>query len=260
MDAITENVESQTIRVDSTTRQGSVIDVIRMVLKCPSNVATTYFGRLKDDYSELGEQPTWIRINGKGRPTPVADAKTLIEIAMLLPGKASTKFRCISARTVCRVIGGDVKLLHEIEQNDQKWKSIDGGLSMQQALLRRTNTWKAMESVEKERPPEVSECSVRNDIASVVGGEIEVETPVGFIDVLSSTEVIEVKYYKQWKHGLGQVLAYHSYYPRLDMRLHLFAHNGDVNTERVLALAKLVCETHSVEVTFETAKGKARPL
>ena len=255
MEVITENVENCSIRVDSVTQQGSAIDVVRMVLQCNSSTANTYLGNLKGDFPELGKQVVeQYRINGKGRPTPVADAKTLIEIAMLLPGKASAKFRRTSATTVCRVVGGDIKLIDEIEQNDQKWKSIEGGLSMQQALLKRTNTWKAMESVDTEKPPGVNECSVRDHIALVVGGEIEVQTPVGFIDVLSPNEVIEVKYFKQWKHGLGQVLAYHSYYPRLDKRLHLFAHNGDVNTERVLALAKLVCETHSVEVTFEEIK------
>ena len=52
-----------------------------------------------------------------------------------------------------------------------------------------------------------------DSVTNLVGGESEVETPAGFIDVLRETEVIEVKYYRQWKHGLGQVLAYQSYYP-----------------------------------------------
>ena len=34
-----------------------------------------------------------IRINGKGRETPVADAATLIEIAWLCPGKAAVALR-----------------------------------------------------------------------------------------------------------------------------------------------------------------------
>ena len=92
---------------------------------------------------------------------------------------------------------------------------------------------------------------MRDALASLVGGESEVETPAGFIDVLSETEVIEVKYYKQWKHGLGQVLAYQSYYPCLARRLHLFAHVGDVDTRNYFALAKNVCDGHAVKVTFE---------
>lgn len=127
MDTIMDNMEKAIIRVNTDTQQGSAIDLARMVLQCTSSNAHTTLRRLQEDYPELGNQLTWLRINGKGRLSPVADVKTLIEIAMLLPGKASTKFRWDSAGTVCRVMGGDKKLLEEIQQNDQKWKSIEGG-------------------------------------------------------------------------------------------------------------------------------------
>ena len=116
---------------------------------------------------------------------------------------------------------------------------------IQQALL------EPIEYKEAETSSRVKECSVRDALASLVGGESEVETPAGFIDVLSETEVIEVKYYRQWKHGLGQVLAYQSYYPCLARRLHLFAHVGDVDTRNYFALAKNVCDGHEVKVTSE---------
>lgn len=88
MDTIIDHVEDATIRVDTATRKGSVLDVVKMVLRCDSSSANTTLRRLKEDFPELGNQLTWLRINGKGQLTPVADAKTLIEIAMLLPGKA----------------------------------------------------------------------------------------------------------------------------------------------------------------------------
>lgn len=52
------------------------------------------------------------------------------------------------------------------------------------------------------------ECSVRDALASLVGGETELRTPSDLIDVLSEQEVIEVKYCHAWKSGLVQVLAY----------------------------------------------------
>lgn len=242
-----DNIESASIRVDAATQQGSVFDVVKMVLGCDSSSANTAFRRLKQDFPEFGAGGcSQLRINGKGKLTPVADAKTLVEIAMLLPGKSSAKFRWEMAGTVCRVVGGDVKLLEEIKENDQKWKSIDGGSLIQQALLKKSEYWE-----EKQTSPRVSECLVRDALALVVGGEIEVETPAGFIDVLSDTVVIEVKYFKKWKHGLGQVLAYQSFYPRLSKRLHLFAHMGDLDTHECFTLAKSVCDVHAVEVTFE---------
>lgn len=141
-----------------------------------------------------------------------------------------------------------MKLLQEIQQNDQKWKSIEGGSVIQEALLKKSE-YREVEA--KEASPRVSECLVRDALAVDVGGEIEVETPAGFIDVLSDNAVIEVKYYKKWKHGLGQVLAYQSFYPRLAKRLHLFAHFGDFGTGEIFALAKSVCDVHGVEVTFK---------
>jgi len=243
---IMDNVDNANIRVHTGTQQGSAIDLVRMVLGCDASSANTALRRLKEDYPELGTQLTWLRINGKGQLTPVTDAKTLIQMVMLLPGKVSSRFRWDSAGTVCRVMGGDKRLLEEIQRNDQKWKLIEGGPVIQQALLKKTE----YRDVEQEKSPRVSESLVRNDLAVVVGGEIEVETPAGFIDVLSDIEVIEVKYYKKWKHGLGQVLAYQSFLPHLAKRLHLFAHIGDVDTLKVLALAKSVCGVHTVEVTF----------
>ncbi|CBJ33462.1 FirrV-1-A34 [Ectocarpus siliculosus] len=131
---------------------------------------------------------------------------------------------------MCRVMGGDLALLKEIEQNNLTWRSVEGGPAIQQALI------EPIEYQHVEKSTSVKECWVRDALASLVGGEPEVETPAGNIDVLSGTEVIEVKYYKQWKHGLGQVLAYHCFHPSLAKRLHLFAHAGEVGTQKYFDL------------------------
>ncbi|CAB1121308.1 unnamed protein product [Ectocarpus sp. CCAP 1310/34] len=106
----------------------------------------------------------------------------------------------------------------------------------------------------------VKESSVRDALASIVGGETEKETPVGFIDVLSDTEVIEVKYYKQWRGALGQVLAYQAYYPGLAKRVHLFAQTGKKDTEKYVESTKSVCDTHAVKVTFEECVVEVQSL
>jgi hypothetical protein len=40
------------------------------------------------------------------------------------------------------------------------------------------------------------------------GAQMEVETPAGFIDLVIGNEIIEIKTGINWKHALGQVLAY----------------------------------------------------
>ena len=53
---------------------------------------------------------------GKGRETLVADATTLVELAWLLPGKAAAVFRRKGAEKVCRMLGGDLTLVDEIQR------------------------------------------------------------------------------------------------------------------------------------------------
>lgn len=80
----------------------------------------------------------------------------------------------------------------------------------------------------------VKEHSVRDALSSRLGGTIEVLTPSGCIDCLTADEIIEVKYYRNWKSGIGQVMSYGTNYPSHKKRLHLFAHKGDNAIIKVL--------------------------
>ncbi len=77
-------------RTDKITKQGSVHDVIHAVCGKPGNYANQVFSRLNRAYPEL--TPKWckLKIDGKGKATPVADAATLVEIAWLCTGKVAT--------------------------------------------------------------------------------------------------------------------------------------------------------------------------
>ena len=134
-----DNVENATIRVDTATQKGSTIDVVRMVLGCSSGNAHTALRRLQVDCPELGLELTaacsQLRINGKGKPTPVADAKTLVEIVFLLPGRIARDFRRKSAAKVCRLLGGDMTLVSEIEQRRASLQSTEEGRATQAFLL-----------------------------------------------------------------------------------------------------------------------------
>ncbi|CAN0563096.1 unnamed protein product, partial [Ectocarpus sp. 12 AP-2014] len=134
MDLI-ESMDSSTIRVDKDTKKGSVIDVIRMVLGCDSSNANTSLGRLVLAHQDLGSRCTRLKANGKGHPTPVADAKTLIEIVWLLPGKKAHAFRRQSSEKVCRLLGGDLSLVSEIEARHATLQSTEQGRETQEFLL-----------------------------------------------------------------------------------------------------------------------------
>lgn len=101
------------IRVDKATQQASCIDLIRYVTGKPSADAAKDIRNLPP---ELREKIPQLRINSKGRLTPVADAPTCVEIIWELPGKAAKAFRRQSAHLVCRLLGGDLSLAKEIER------------------------------------------------------------------------------------------------------------------------------------------------
>lgn len=76
------------------------------------------------------------------------------------------------------------------------------------------------------------------------GGNIEVLTDVGKIDLLTNTDIIEIKNAKLWKHALGQILAYSIYYPNHKKIIYLFDYDKkDSNIENC-------CKIYNVEVQY----------
>ncbi|NES00190.1 MAG: hypothetical protein F6J86_41415 [Symploca sp. SIO1B1] len=66
------------------------------------------------------------------------------------------------------------------------------------------------------------EKEVQKRLAQSLQGEIEVQCKSGNIDILTDTQVIEVKKCKDWKHAIGQVLVYQLEYPDKQARIHLY--------------------------------------
>jgi hypothetical protein len=98
--------------------------------------------------------------------------------------------------------------------------------------------------------PEYNNSHVEKDIQhrlhKDMGGEIEVRTTIGYIDLLTDTMLIEIKEASQWKHGLGQVLCYSKYESRESYRLHLFG-ELPVSKEDI----ENTCGGFGVVVTYE---------
>ncbi|GAQ91171.1 hypothetical protein KFL_007380050 [Klebsormidium nitens] len=97
------------------------------------------------------------------------------------------------------------------------------------------------------------EAQVRDRLASkLVGARTEVRCEYGMIDILTDTEVIEVKVYHKWKHALGQCLSYGLSFSDRQIRIHLFANFSDwddANKQRGAILE--ICSKFGVKVTLE---------
>lgn len=94
------------------------------------------------------------------------------------------------------------------------------------------------------------ECAVRDVLAvAEPDGHVEVHTPVGFIDFLLPTAIVEVKEVNRWKHAVGQVLAYSIYYPGRTKIIHLYgSHDQIPNAKERLR----VCAQFGIGVRYQS--------
>ena len=92
-----------------------------------------------------------------------------------------------------------------------------------------------------------TELSYRNRLAKQLNGQVEVSTPAGRIDILTETEVIEVKRASGWKSAIGQIISYGKFYPHHRQRIHLF---GKL-TESKLKAIEDICEAQNICLTWE---------
>jgi hypothetical protein len=107
--------------------------------------------------------------------------------------------------------------------------------------------------------PKQTESGVRDRISKKLNGQIEVTTPVGRIDILTDTLLIEVKKACHWKSALGQVIAYGMHYPEHKQVIWLF----DYNTKNIAmesTLEKLGIELRWVGMKNEFLVDDNKPL
>jgi hypothetical protein len=102
----------------------------------------------------------------------------------------------------------------------------------------------------------ISEEVVSDRLQCKEGGTREYVVPNGRIDLLTETEIIEVKHISQFKQAVGQ-LKYYKFAMKdriRKLRLHVFSRKSIANTR--IRLIREFCATQNVRVTFEVFKKK----
>ena len=100
------------IRVDKGTNYASLKDLLMIFGYSEANVSKVING-LPD---ELRKKCTLMQLNGAGNKMLCAPANILIEIVWALKSSKTNAFRSQCAKTICRVLGGDMSLAEEIEK------------------------------------------------------------------------------------------------------------------------------------------------
>ena len=93
------------------------------------------------------------------------------------------------------------------------------------------------------------EKDVVNRLQRLLGGTKELKTPIGRIDLLTTTHILEVKLFRKWKNGLGQLLAYSEYFPSHTKQLHLFSYEN-IDAENLSSITKS-CKKLGIDITTE---------
>jgi predicted transcriptional regulator len=96
---------------------------------------------------------------------------------------------------------------------------------------------------------------VRDRLQAQLGGKVEAYTKFGLIDLLTETELIEIKIVNRWKDAIGHILAKSEKYPNHQKRLHLFGYQ-----EPILENIEEVCDRLQIRVTFEMVQKLDRQL
>jgi hypothetical protein len=104
------------------------------------------------------------------------------------------------------------------------------------------------------------ERDVRDRLQAQLGGKVEAHTKFGPIDLLTETELIEIKIAHRWKDAIGHILAKSYKYPNHKKRLHLFGPE-----EPVMETIETACEPWEISVSFEKVdrpklKSNAQPI
>ena len=137
---------------------------------------------------------------------------------------------------ICLAQWISTKFMLDVSEWVEEWKMMS---------LKNTEKYKfSFENIEPDNDRSCIEKEIQQRLRENLGGEIEVYTKFGYIDLLTQTELIEIKDGSAWKHGLGQLLAYRKFYLEHKLRLHLF--NIDVNNE-----ISEWCGEYNVVVTYE---------
>ena len=102
-----------------------------------------------------------------------------------------------------------------------------------------------IEWINKERN-EQPERLIVDKLNKTLKGKIEVVVSCGRIDILTDTEIIEVKEGRNWKSALGQIIVYGHFYLNKKKRVHLF----DVKNENI-ELIRTIYNNNGVELTYE---------
>lgn len=216
--------------------QISVLDVVEHITKQDRRKQVgKIWQRFKKDNSEGLNSIGLFKFKGRGQnDTPVASWEFILKLILGLPGKRAGAFRRKSAKCLAKhLMPGHWSVEKKVKQLSLFFDSL---------------------------PPELNKISPENEIVlqlqSKWGGQREVACSAGFIDLLTPNCIIEVKLINNWKHAIGQVIAYGICYPKHQKVIVLFNNNTTTGDKVDKEIVNYTCKTCNINVYYFENKGE----
>lgn len=145
------------------------------------------------------------------------------------------------------------KLIHDLSNRTDSLKSEivfsrkgnnchEQGTFVHPELAKKFKQWLWRE-IEQSNP----EKRITEKLAKDLSGYTEILCSTGYIDLVTDSEIIEVKHTKHWKCAVGQVLVYGLDFPDREQRIHLFGKSSKEFKDMVISS----CQELNIKVTFE---------
>jgi hypothetical protein len=130
---------------------------------------------------------------------------------------------------------------------DHICETLNISLSTFKKWLPKVHQWSRCADWIQLRTRQGTEFEIQCRMHQELGGDIEVHTIAGRIDLVTPTEVIEIKKIANWKDSLGEVLAKGAFFPKHRKRIHLFG-----ASDKLMTTILASCTPLNIAVTFET--------
>jgi hypothetical protein len=129
---------------------------------------------------------------------------------------------------------------------DHICETLNISLSTFKKWLPKVHTWSRCADWIQLRTRQGTEFEIQCRMHQELGGDIEVHTIAGRIDLVTATEVIEIKKINHWKDAFGEVMTKGQFFPQHQKRIHLFG-----LSDKLMATIVPMCAIANITVTFE---------
>ncbi len=186
-------------------------------------------GKLYADWKRLGSTNEYLKALSSDMGTTVSD---LVQIKK--GGKADQQGTWIHPYVATNLAQWiSPKFSIKVSQWIGEWRKYSQ--ENENKFMEAMNTLEPSASAKREK-------EIQYRLRDQLNAEIEVKTPVGNIDLLTSDTVIEIKEYSKWKHAIGQVICYGLHYKNKQKKIILFG-SGDMDE-----VIRETCTTLGIEL------------